>query len=225
MSKKRSFKTLLFLIFVCLIAGCVRLPEHARPRFHVPEDGINTREEGFGYRQLKVKDFEAESLTPDYFQYNHVINAQSCISIRPSQASKIRIVQSYYQDVLLYLGTVAELTFEAIFIPSCSWWNPDLPGQRVAYVLEHEQIHFALSELAARKLTKEAIAEMKGYLAIGDSYNESRKDLLGKLKILAQKAIAVSIEEHTDFDKEASLFYDPETQRKWLQKVNVRLAE
>ena len=218
------FNTLLVLLLLSLAAGCVRLPEHARPRFHVPEDVVHTRGEGFDYRQLTVKDFEAESLTSDYQEYNHEINAQSCISIRPSRDSKIRIVQSYYQDMLLYLGTIPELTFEAIFIPSCSWWNPGLPGKREAYVLEHEQIHFALTELAARKLTNEVIEEIKGYLAIGDTYNEAQKDIMGNLKDITQKAIEASMEEHTDFDENTSLFYDPKVQRRWLEKVNTRLA-
>ena len=127
--------------------------------------------------------------------------------------------------MLLYLGTIPELTFEAIFIPSCSWWNPDLPGKRESYVLEHEQIHFALSELAARKLSNEVIEEMKGYLAIGDTYNETQKDIMGNLKNITQKATEVSMEEHTDFDKDTSLFYDPKVQRRWLEKVNTRLAK
>lgn len=225
MNHRCPFNTLLVLLLLALSAACVRLPEHARPRFHAPENGVHSRGAGFGYRQLAVKDFEAESLTPDYHQYSHVINAQSCVSIRPSRHSKIRIVQSYYRDMLLYLGTIPELTFEAIFIPSCSWWNPDLPGKREAYVLEHEQIHFALTELTARKLTNEVIEEMKGYLAIGNTYNEAQKEIMGNLKNIAQKATEASMEEHTDFDEDTSLFYDPKVQRRWLEKVNTRLAK
>ena len=52
-----------------------------------------------------------------------------------------------------YVGTISQLKFKTVFVPECSWWNPNLAKNGENYVLQHDQIHFALTELAARKLT------------------------------------------------------------------------
>lgn len=124
-----------------------------------------------------------------------------------------------------YVGTISQLKFKAVFIPECSWWNPNLARNREKYVLQHEQIHFALTELAARKLTSEVSDEVKSYLAIGDTYIETQKEINEKLKTMVQEAMEVSMEEHTDFDEDTSMYYDPGVQRRWLQQVNANLAE
>lgn len=160
-------KHLLLLLLLGVTVGCVyQLPEHSKPRFLAPGIDDQTSKKGFSYRQLEVIDFQAKSLPGDYRQYSHDIGAQSCISIRPSGGAKINIVQAYYQEMLFYAGTISQLTFEAIFLPDCSWWNPEIAKSREGYVLQHEQIHFAVMELAARKLNSEAIYEAKSYLAI-----------------------------------------------------------
>jgi hypothetical protein len=214
-----------WVLWFALIAGCAQLPEYARPRFHTPDDGSTVSREGFGYRPLTVEDFAAESLPPEYSQYNHHINAHSCISIRPSRESKARITQGVYGNQSFYVGSIPEVTFEAVFVPACSWWNPEVNENRQAYVLQHEQIHFALAELAARKLTRNAREEMKDYLAISNSYQDVQEELKTKLKEMAHAAMASSFEEHTDFDEDTSLRHDPRAQRWWLEEVETRLAE
>ena len=225
MDKRSQLCHLLLLLLLELTVSCAQLPEHAKPRFFSPEIDSLASKNGFSYRQLSIKDFQAKSLPEDYRQYDHHIGAQSCISIRPSKDSKVNIVRSYYQDMSFYAGTISQLVFEAIFIPGCSWWNPDIAKNKEQYVLQHEQVHFALAELAARNLTREASFEVKSYLAIGNTYSEVQKDILEKLKSLQRETMELSIEEHTDFDEDTSLFYDPRVQRRWLENINLRLAE
>lgn len=212
---------LLLLVFT---ASCVTLPEHGKPKFVAPESIELTDKKGFTYRQLKRKDFQARSLPAESRQYRHNIGAQSCISIRPSEGSKISIVQSHYQGMLFYAGSLAQLTFEAIFVPDCSWWNPGIARSKEEYVLQHEQIHFALAELAARKLSSEARSEMQDYLAIGNDYNEVQEEIIEKLREMGRQLMEMNIKEHTDFDEDTSLFYDPRAQQRWLENVNIRLA-
>jgi hypothetical protein len=208
-----------------LIVGCAQLPEYARPQFHVPENGAAFSREGFAYRPLTVEDFQAASLPPEYSAYDHHINAHSCISIRPAPDSQARITQGVYGKQSFYVGSIPQVSFEAIFVPGCSWWNPKVPEERKAYVLQHEQIHFALAKLAARQLTREAREEMKDYLAINNSYREVQEELKNKLKDMAQAAMKNSFEEHTDFDEDTSLYHDPRAQQWWLEEVEERLAE
>jgi len=212
-------------VVFALIAGCAQLPEYARPRFHSPDNGSTVSGEGFGYRLLTIEDFSAEALPPEYSQYNHHINAHSCISIRPSRESKARITQGVYGNQSFYVGSIPEVTFEAVFVPACSWWNPEVKSRQRAYVLQHEQIHFALAELAARQLNRHAREEMKNFLAVGNSYQEVQEELKTKLKEMAHTAMESSFEEHTDFDEDTSMRHDPRAQRWWLEEVETRLAE
>jgi hypothetical protein len=224
--KHRRRLKIVFSIFILgLIAGCAQLPDYARPQFHIPENGSVVSRTGFAYRPLTVQDFQAASLPPEYSAHNHHINAHSCISIRPAEDSKARITQGVYGKQSFYVGSIPQVTFEAIFVPGCSWWNPDVPEGRKAYVLQHEQIHFALAELAARQLTRDAREALKDYLAINDSYREVQEELKTKLKDMAHAAMKASFEEHTDFDKDTSLRHDPRAQRWWLEEVEERLAE
>lgn len=213
------------LVLAGLIAGCTQLPEYARPRFHEPGDGPGHDGEGFRYRALTIEDFQAPDLPPEFENYNHHINAHSCISIRPSQTSQVRITQGVYDGHMFFVGSFPEVTFEAVFVPACSWWNPEIPPNKKSYVLQHEQIHFALAELAARQLTRENREEFKDYLAINDSYQAVQDELRAKLETLTHDAMEANFEEHTDFDEDTSLRYDPRAQHWWLEEVEARLAE
>ena len=51
---------------------------------------------------------------------------------------------------------VHNLAFTAFMDRDCSWWNPQYTGLPHEYILEHEQIHFALFEIAARRLNQQA---------------------------------------------------------------------
>jgi len=225
MKHRRRWKLLLWVFLSGLLAACAQLPEYARPRFHVPENGAAASREGFAYRPLTVEDFQAASLPPEYSAYDQHLNAHSCISIRPARDSRARITQGVYGKQSIYLGSIPQVTFEAIFVPACSWWSPEVPEGRKAYVLQHEQIHFALAELAARQLTREAREEMKDYLAINNSYQAVQEELKTKLKDMAHAAMESSFEEHTDFDEDTSLYHDPRAQRFWLEEVEERLVE
>jgi hypothetical protein len=219
-------KYTLLLLLLGVMMGCVyQLPEHAKPRFLAPETNDHTSRNGFSYRLLEMSDFQAKSLPADYSQYSHQIGALSCISIRPSRETKIKIVQSYFQDMLFYGGTISQLKFEAIFAPDCSWWNKDISKSREEYVLQHEQIHFALAELAARKLTSEAGNEVINYLAIGNTYDQIREEIREKLQSMVRETMEASLEDHTEFDKDTSISYDPQVQQKWLEDVLSRLGE
>lgn len=219
-------KYTLLLLLLGVTMGCVhQLPEHAKPRFLAPKADDPISRNGFSYRLLEMSDFQSKSLPVDYHQYSHKIGALSCISIRPSRGAKIKIVQSYFQDMLFYGGTISQLKFEAFFFPGCSWWNKEIPQSREEYVLQHEQIHFALAELAARKLTNEAGYEVKNYLAIGNTHDQIREEITEKLRSMVRETMEMSLEDHTDFDKDTSIIYDPQAQQKWLEDVHTRLGE
>jgi hypothetical protein len=215
--------TVLFL--VALSAGCFRLPDYARPQFYVPENGAAISRDSFTYRTLTIEDFRARDLPSAYSRHHHRINAHSCISIRPAKGMQAQISTGAYDGHLFFMGRLLQVRFEAVFVPGCSWWRPDIPEEQQAYVLQHEQIHFALAELAARRLTREARKELADYLAVGDSQEAVKEELSDKIQAMARDAMEASFEEHMDFDEETSLTYDPDAQRRWMEEVARRLAQ
>ena len=209
-------------LFLILLGGCAQLPEYARPRI------INLEQEptildGFGYRQLTRNDFKASSPSVyDTLQNSH-LQARSCLKIRP--AVKAIISKGVIHGNPVYVARFSEVRFEAIFLPDCSWWNPKVSVKRTAYVLQHEQIHFAIAELEARKLSKRAGGEMTDYFAFGDSMEEVQQELSKIIQKDIQKFTQDGLDEHLKFDNETSMFFAPYVQQNWLKKVESKLAE
>ena len=207
------------------MVGCAQLPEYARPHIREIDNKQEALDHGFTYRPLTVDDFRALSLPTIYKLHTKNINAHSCIQIRPTRDSKIIITWNYFDKQIFYFGTIEYVVFEAVMIPNCSWWNPHVPKERFAYVLQHEQIHFALMELAARKLTREAKAVTKEFVAIQTTYKDAQSEVSATIEDMIRSASKDSLEEHTAFDQDTSLYFDPEKQRRWLELVEGQLLK
>jgi hypothetical protein len=208
-----------------LLSSCASLPEYARPQIYIPEEGKATTQKGFSYRKLAFTDFQATSLPVGLQQYSRHLNARSCITIHPTQNSKVNIRSTFFYDHLTYAGSFDSISFEASFIPSCSWWNDKVPEKLKAYVLQHEQIHFALAELAARKVTLQAKEGLGHYVAFGNTDHEVQMKLRAKVKELLQDAIKSDLKVHTAFDEDTSGYHVPKVQQSWFSDVEKRLAE
>ena len=215
---------LLAVIVVVQLSGCSRLPEYARPQFsdsaERPSGGP-----GFGYRPLKVSDFQATALPNSHDQYDHRIQARSCITLRSSGDTSARISRGQIDGSVVYVGRFSQIRFEAEFNPACSWWSPDVRAERVDYVLQHELIHFALTEITARRLNLEKREEILHFMAIGSSPEEVRTQLQKEVKEVSRAAMSEDIAVHTAFDEDTSLYFDPAIQQRWYEKVTSELRE
>lgn len=210
---------LVLLVLATLMAGsCARLPEYARPRIdaEINIDGKVT--DGFPYRTLTVTDF-ASPVPPDRNQPRDSIKAESHISIRPSQATSITISRIDFQGKITFAGKVVAIGFEAFFDPAGSWWSPDLDYNLHSYVLQHEQIHFAISELTARRITEELGDRKEEFIAFGRNHAEVQESLAQTLQQEARRIVEQDLAIHTAFDEDTSMFHDPERQNEWYDRV------
>lgn len=107
----------------------------------------------------------------------------------------------------------------------CSWWNERAAARAPAYVLEHEQIHFALYELGARKLNAEVEALKREMTTEGKSQAEVQAHAQKALNAALQKATDELLDRNRDFDRDTSLGYRPDRQRAWLREVTQELSE
>ena len=218
-------KTILLLLLLVLATGCATLPEYARPRAAPLDNTRGQLSEGFTYRPLTIADFKAKALPRDLGTHQAHINAHSCIQIRPTRDTRFQIVPRFMAGTVQYFGSIEHIGFEVVLIPECSWWNPRMPRRLQAYVLQHEQIHFAISELAARRLTAEARQMARSYLAIGATRQEVLDELHAKVRSLLEAALQASLKEHTAFDEDASMSPNPRLQNWWYDDVTDRLKK
>ena len=221
----RFIKSILFIPLFFLLSGCAQLPEYARPRIL----DFDNKQEGFKneitYRQLTIDDFQALVLPANIAPHAKKIGAHICCRIRVAKDSDIKITRGYFNQQIYYFGSINYIAFEAVMDPECSWLNPNLFGKKLEYVLDHEQIHFALMEIAARKLTQKAGKDANKLIAIQSTYEETRKEIAAEIRGMIRTANQAVLKEHTSFDEDTSLYFYPEGQRWWLDRIEDELLK
>ncbi len=213
------------LLGILLLASCAHLPEYARPR-RIPS-GETHKGTGpvFTYRPLKVEDFRAPSLPGDLSKHEKTIHAQAVTSIRITPDSKFTVSGCPVLDRVNYCGRIDRLAFEAVMVPDGSWWNPKLRGEMTSYVLQHEQIHFAITELAARKLTADARKWAPDFTVVRQTPQEVIDEITRRVKSIIESGMSASQKRHEKFDEDTSLFHSPAWQAWWLETVEKELKQ
>jgi hypothetical protein len=110
-------------------------------------------------------------------------------------------------------------------IPENSWWNPQIKPATIGYVLQHEQIHFALTELASRKLTSDARKWASNLFVIKQTPQEVYSEIVQQIKEMMNSAMMANQKRHQEFDEDTSLFYSPSWQAWWLGMVEEELKQ
>jgi hypothetical protein len=215
-------------LLVLFTGGCARLPDYARPRVDPAElGGPHTPDAGFTYRTLTRGDFRATALPAELQGHADTLLARSSIRIRPVGKIQVVIRRAYsgYFDRTIWSGRVQPVRFEAVMIPGRSWWNPAVPPAKTAYVLQHEQIHFALMELAARRLTRRAADELQDLFVVDTSRQGVEAQIKARIEEMIEEENRAALREHTDFDEDCSMYFDPRKQQWWYDEVGERLRE
>ena len=200
------------------------LPGYAKPQGRVlsqDELGMISRDL-VRYRRITREDFRAAEPPPHVVGYEDRLGAATCALITPLANARVEVREL---PTGVFVARVLDLGFEARMDRQCSWWNDAHTGQSPEYVLEHEQIHFALFELEARRLNAEAAAMASRLGASGRSqeavmaaYNDA---LRRELEVAAKRVIERSLE----FDEDTSNSYRPDRQRAWHERVSRELGE
>ncbi len=163
-------------------------------------------DEVVGYRLLTKEDFRAGRSSKVWGNIAH--GAEICTLILPVEGSdevpRFRAVMnpecSFWNDKVGPLGTLGGLSGVSV-VPGIPTQQPDW------YVLQHEQIHFAIMEVAARTLTKElseAPAASRSQTAVTRAY---------------QLAMAGADDRHARFDAATSGTFDPPRLGVWVRAL------
>ena len=208
-----------------LVIACAQLPEYAKPH-SVPIDEIKKgMPDGFTYRQLGPEDFRATSLPENLSTHEKTINARATTQIRITADSNFSITPCLVLDQMNYCARIDHLAFEAVMIPDSSWWNPKIKPAMKSYVLQHEQIHFGLTELAARKLTSDARKWASNSSIIKETPQQVYSEIFQQVKAMINSAMEANQKRHLKFDEHTSLFYSPSWQAWWFETVEKELKQ
>lgn len=219
-----EFSRLLSVLFL-LVAGCARLPDYAVP--HVVE--LNNISEkianGVPYRALEVEDFRAKNVLGDRNGHANRLNAQIFTHIRLTESTRFLYHSKRDLYKFRYQGKVEDIGFEAVMLPDYSWWSRKVSPFQKPYTLQHEQIHFAITELTARNLSQKARRELQKFVVIEDTKEKAEERLQKKITTLIRDALNRDLQRQLEFDQETSLRFDPRKQQEWFEKVNAQLQE
>ena len=112
------------------------------------------------------------------------------------------------------------LSFQALMDRDCSHWNDD-SGIREEYVLEHEQLHFAIVELEARRLNARAEAIEHDLVQHG---SDGARRIQAGLNELMEAAAQDVAEQGLALDRATSMTLAPEAQHEWMARMNRELS-
>ena len=213
------------LLLAWLLDGCAalrpgttqpELPDFALPQVLQPRE--RSAMDLIPYRELTRADFRAENPPAEFAGHAFEAGAFTCASLAPIGDTLALFRPTRVPGV--YLARFENVGFRAQMDRSCSWWNARSVGLPTAYLLEHEQIHFALTELGARHLTAALRA-----VQVETTATEGQAALERRFQTLLNEAREELLRTNTEFDRDTSGRYAPERQHEWLERVERELAE
>ena len=173
------------------------------------------------YRTLTRADFKGELPPRHMQQYVDRLGAFTCALIIPAADSGVEASHSADGS---YIARARNLRFIAKMDRNCSWWNEALALQAPEYVLEHEQIHFSLFELAARRLNANGERLKAGLTARARSAQAAMDEVNAEMTTILQRVLEDALAENTRFDQDTSLSFNAVKQREWQERVRRELA-
>jgi hypothetical protein len=214
------------VILARLGLGCSALPESAAPQGGVVAASELDDSDVIPYRALTRADFKGTSVPEPFAAVADRVGAATCGQVRTTDDTQI-----FVQGVTppggepRYFAKVKRLRFRALMDRSCSWWNDKVASFAPAYVLEHEQIHFALYELGARRLNERVEALIHDVENEGSNVESVQAHAEEAINGALEDAVGEILEQNRDFDEDTSLGYQPARQKEWLSRVTAELAE
>lgn len=200
--------------------GGANLPKFAEPKGHSVDPSSLADGDRIPYRKLTPQDFLAAAPPPEMKQYAERMGAVTCAHVFTEPDP-----QYYIEETPAgFHGAYNRLNFVARMDRTCSWWNPKKSHVPEAYILQHEQIHFALAESAARRLDKKAQEIIAELHPKGSTQESVEKVLTKTVQDMMDKAMKELLQRNLDFDRDTSNTYAPEKQQKWYDEVMGELA-
>jgi hypothetical protein len=207
---------------VVALCACSRLPDFAAPQGGMIEEGGSDPIDGITYRALAPADFKRPAPPGAVRHGEYECGALTCATIR-SRPNVIIEVRQPKAGEAYFEGRAKNVQFYSLMDRQCSWWNP--VQTNAAYTLQHEQIHFAISEIEARRLNQAAQELAAKLVVTGSSKQEVGNGINERIRSLAQQYMDETMDRNREFDEDTSLGENPKLQNEWWDTVQRELAE
>lgn len=178
------------------------------------------------YRTLTLEDFKARRVPERFRAHGQSVGAALCGQIVITDDSGFSAQRLLHEDGShSFRVRIRHLAYRGEVQPGCSWWNPQLPARDIHRVLQHEQIHFALIEIATRKLNAQAADLMAAFEAVAESRELAEAAAADTIEAMTAMALGELQSRHEQFDVESRHHVLPEHQQyRWWQNVQAELA-
>lgn len=176
------------------------------------------------YRDLDRGDFRALEPPAEAVGLHAQLGAVTCVFLA---ADPDAYIYSSPRGLDLEFGQfrarIENLGFIAYMDRECSWWNPASLTLPADYILQHEQIHFALFEIAARRLDSRAAELMREFETVSTNQEQGVDAIHERLDTELLRAMNEVVTRNNDFDRDTSMTYRQDRQSAWWDTVTVEL--
>lgn len=201
------------------------LPEWAAPRGAVVDPTRVDQSDVIPYRVLVRGDFKGRNAPAPVADVADRVGAATCAHIFTAPETQLQIEGTRSPGgSVRYRARAVDLKFYSQMDRNCSWWNPKNVGLSEPYLLQHEQIHFALFELQARAMNA-SLAEIEARIEnTSHSIEGATATAKQRLEDQVQQNLNEVLARNHAFDSETSMGHHPEAQERWWRKVQAELA-
>jgi len=219
----RAAATLLVVIAV-IGAAAGEVPARAQVRARVFDPELLESGDLIRYRDLSRDDFLAETSPAEVANFHGTLGAATCVLLTTDPEMVIRATGSPDERGLVY-AQVENPRFVALMDRECSWWNPAPVSLSNDYVLQHEQIHFALFEIGARRLNRRIERLADQFQTVSTTRQRAVYELDRRIDAAIQTAMAEIVRRSEQLDEETSRNVREDRQDEWWRLVSDELAQ
>jgi hypothetical protein len=205
------------------VLGCSQLPAFAAPSSRALDPSAMQGGDLISYRELTRADFLAEAPPADRAAHADQLGALTCAYIVTTPDTGYEMREERRNGESRFTVRFKSIGLLAHMDRKCSWWNADGNPEDEPYVLQHEQIHFALAEAEARRSSKKGQQLVASWSEEHSTAAAAESAVREQLSRLVNDAMEDLLEVSTEFDEETSVEHSPERQTKWFTRVNQEL--
>jgi hypothetical protein len=215
------FLPALVLSISCLAAlACSTVPDFAAPVGRVIDESEYDQSDVISYRTLERSDFKGAKPPQEFAANADRIGAATCAYLMTAPGIRAAVSQSRKANGgIRYTVALVDLRFRVQMDRTCSWWNSRQTEVPPSYVLEHEQIHFAIFEIEGRRMNRDRQAIARSLQAAGATPELAAQLAQRNLQEEIQRRLDVILKRSREFDEDTSLGYEPERQKIWRDRV------
>lgn len=206
-------------VVVVALLGCARL---------VPDDVVASTADPpvnpdyIRYRALTRDDFKAEERPSNLRREWWGKFGAACVSLHISPESKIHVVPVPTGQ---YEARVQTLEFIALLDRNCSWWKRFQSPTHESYLLEHEQIHFAIAEAEARRMNAAFHEIAVRSRAVAATVESAARVTRARIEQELQAADQRMLERHAALDEDTSYALNTKNQTRWWELVHREIRD